>query len=201
MFGIFRSVMAESDERHPRSMQTKLRILHAAQRRFTQEGYERTTIRAVAVDADIDPSMVMRYFGSKEGLFAAAASFDLKLPDLALLPRKDRGKRLAQHYVWLWQRDATAGGLAILLRTAATNDDAAARMREIFRDQVMPIIAPVVPDAPSIRAVLIGSQLLGIAYCRYVIRMPALVKLDDGIIVSSLGRTIQRYLDGPLDPD
>jgi AcrR family transcriptional regulator len=193
--------MTESGERCPRSEQTKLRILHAAQRRFTQDGYERTTIRAVAGDADIDPSMVMRYFGSKDGLFAAAATFDLKLPDLSLLPRQDRGKRLAQHYVWLWTRDATAGGLAILLRTAATNDDAAARMREIFREQAMPVIAAVAPDAPALRAALIASQLLGMAYCRYVVRMPALTKLDDEIIVSTLGRTIQRYLDGPIERD
>jgi AcrR family transcriptional regulator len=193
--------MSDLNERYPRSEQTKLRILHAAQRRFMEDGYERTTIRAVAADADIDPSMVMRYFGSKEGLFAAAASFDLKLPDLSQLPRKDRGKRLAQHYVWLWERDATAGGLAILLRTAATNDDAARRMREIFRDQVLPVIAAVAPDAPSVRAVLIASQLLGMSYCRYVVRMPASAKLGDEIIVSTLGRTIQRYLDGPLESD
>jgi AcrR family transcriptional regulator len=193
--------MAESDEKCPRSEQTKLRILRAAQHRFTQDGYERTTIRAVAADADIDPSMVMRYFGSKDGLFAAAATFDLKLPDILLVPRRDRGRRLAQHYVWLWERDATAGGLAIMLRTAATNDDAAARMREIFQEQVMPMIAAVVPDAPAIRAVLIASQLLGLAYCRYVVKMPALVKLDDEVIVSTLGRTIQRYLDGPIERD
>ena len=83
--------------------------------------YERATIRAIATDADIDPSMGMRYFGSKDGLFAAAASFDL------------------------------------------------------------------------------ASQLLGMAYCRYVVKMPALIALDERVIVSKLGETIQRYLDGPID--
>jgi len=190
--------MAERRDRHPRSGLTRQRIVQAAQRRFSLDGYERTTIRAVAADAEIDPSMVMRYFGSKEGLFAAAACFDLKLPDLAAIPRKERGLRLAQHYLRLWGRDGQGGGLAILLRTAATNDGAAQRVREVFRGQVLPVITAAAPDAPALRAGLIASQLLGVAYCRHVVRMPALTTLDEGILAANLGRTIQRYLDGPI---
>jgi AcrR family transcriptional regulator len=93
--------MAGQRDRHRRSDQTKARILKAARRLFSAEGYERSTIRAVAADADIDPSMVMRYFTSKEGLFAAAASFDLDLPDLTGVPRSERGRRLAEHYLRL----------------------------------------------------------------------------------------------------
>jgi AcrR family transcriptional regulator len=55
-----------------RSRAARDAILTAARRRFTEEGYERTTIRTVAADAGIDPSMVMRYYGSKDGLFSAA---------------------------------------------------------------------------------------------------------------------------------
>jgi AcrR family transcriptional regulator len=190
--------MAEQHEKHPRSDRTKLRIVNAARRRFAEDGYERTTIRAVAADADIDPSMVIRYFGSKEGLFAVAASFDLDLPDLTAMPRKERGKRLVQHFLHLWERDAAGGGLAVLLRTAATNDSAAERVRKIFREQVFPAIAAVSPDAPSTRAALITSQFLGLAYTRHVVRIPELAMLEESIIVASLGRTIQRYLDGPI---
>jgi AcrR family transcriptional regulator len=182
----------------PRSAPTRRRILEAAQRQFAADGYERTTIRTVAAEADIDPSMVMRYFGSKEGLFAAAASFALELPDLAALPARQRGRALARHFLGLWGHPA-GGGLAILLRTAATNDGAAERIREVFRDQVVPTVAAVAPDAPAARAALISSQFLGIAYCRFVVGIPALVKLDDGVLLDALGRTIQRYLDGPLD--
>jgi AcrR family transcriptional regulator len=190
--------MADQHSEHGRSAKTRMRILQAAQRRFSTDGYERTTIRAVAADADIDPSMVMRYFGSKDGLFAAAASFDLDLPDLAALPRQQRGRRLAEHFLRLWEQAAAGGGLAILLRTAATNADAAQRIREIFRQQVFPAIAAVAPDEPATRAGLIASQLLGMAYCRYVVRMPALTALDEETLVANLGRTLQRYLDGPI---
>jgi AcrR family transcriptional regulator len=188
----------ETQEKQSRSEETKERILRAARRRFATDGYERATIRAVATDAEIDPSMVMRYFGSKEGLFAAAASFPLDLPDLSAVPRKKRGERLARHFLHLWQRDASGGGLAILLRTAATNDNAADRVVKIFHKQVLPAIAAVAPDAPAARAALVISQFLGVAFCRYVVGIPELTKLDDELLATSLGRTVQRYLDEPL---
>ncbi|MFD6811748.1 helix-turn-helix domain-containing protein, partial [Streptomyces anthocyanicus] len=63
-----------------RSDTTRAAILEAARERFAADGYERATIRAIARDAGIDPSLVMRYFGNKEGLFAAASEIDLALP-------------------------------------------------------------------------------------------------------------------------
>lgn len=191
--------MAEKRETRPRSAPTRRRILEAARRQFAADGYERTTIRTVAAEADIDPSMVMRYFGSKEGLFSAAASFELALPDLAALPTRQRGRALAQHFLNIWGHDPAGGGLAILLRTAATNDSAAERVREVFRDQVVPAIAAVAPDVPAARAALISSQLLGVAYCRFVVGIAEMVRFDDAILAVALGRTLQRYLDGPLD--
>src|SRR4051794_22954396 len=108
--------MAGQRRRPKRGDEKRRRIPAAAGRRFSEEGYERTTIRVVATDASIDPSMVMRYFGSKEGLFAAAAFFDLHLPDLTVVARAKRGESLARHYLDLW--DQAGGGLHILLRAA-----------------------------------------------------------------------------------
>src|SRR5690242_15802896 len=53
---------------------TEARILAAARQLFGEHGYDRTTIRAIATAAGSDPGLVMRYFGSKEKLFAQAAS-------------------------------------------------------------------------------------------------------------------------------
>jgi AcrR family transcriptional regulator len=61
----------------PRSEGTRRAILRAARSMFAARGFEQTTIRAVAAEADVDASMVMlRYFQSKAGLFAAAVSTD-----------------------------------------------------------------------------------------------------------------------------
>ena len=61
----------------PRSEGTRRAILHAARAMFAARGFEQTTIRAVAAEADVDASMVMRYFQSKAGLFTAAVTTDL----------------------------------------------------------------------------------------------------------------------------
>ena len=47
-----------------RSDATRAAILVAARERFASDGYERATIRSIAADADIDPSMVLRYYGN-----------------------------------------------------------------------------------------------------------------------------------------
>ncbi|MFL6088239.1 MAG: TetR/AcrR family transcriptional regulator, partial [Mycobacterium sp.] len=111
------------------SVETKAVILAAARQRFAESGFERATIRAIAADANIDPSMVMRYFGNKDELFAAAADFDLQIPDLSDVNRKQLGARLVAHFLDRWERDEA---LIVLLRSSTTNGEAAQRMRKIF---------------------------------------------------------------------
>jgi AcrR family transcriptional regulator len=175
------------------SENTKAVILAAARERFAADGYERATIRAVAAHAGIDPAMVMRYFGNKEKLFAAAADFDLQLPDLSTVPSDQVGNVLAAHFLQRWEAD---GALMVLLRTGVTNDDAAERMRAIFAGQLGPIVAELSGDpagAPQ-RAALAASQVLGMALCRYVLRLPPVVAMTHEEIVAWIGPTLQRYL-------
>lgn len=167
----------------------------AARERFATEGYERATVRAIAADAGIDPAMVMRYFGSKERLFAAAAEFDLRLPDLAAVPADEIGAVLVGHFLDRWEGDDT---LVALLRAGATNQAAAARMREIFASQLTTAIAAVCPDpaAASARAMLVASQMLGLALCRYVLQLPPAPAMQRNDILSWLAPTVQRYVTG-----
>jgi AcrR family transcriptional regulator len=204
----------EGEVQPRRSDRTRATILAAARRRFARDGYERATIRAIAADARIDPSMVMRYFGSKQQLFAAAADIDLRLPDLAGVPRSRLGERLVAHFLSRWEgplaeplSHGTQPGfddghvdeaLLVLLRAAVTNEDAAERMRTILLEQVAPAVATVAPDHPDARAGMVTSQVLGLALCRYVLRIPAITELDHDTLVARFGQTIQRYLTGPL---
>lgn len=168
-------------ERPRRSSETtKAAILGAARARFAEQGYERTTIRAVAADAGIDASMVMRYFGSKEQLFEAALAIDLHLPDFGSVPADQVPTRVVRHFLDRWEGDPTDDALLVLLRSAVTNEQAAARMRDIFARQVAPALAgalPPGPDAPA-RAALLSAQLLGLALARYLLRLPPALALD-----------------------
>lgn len=181
-----------------RSERTKAAILAAARERFAAVGYERATIRSIAAQAAIDPAMVMRYYRNKERLFAAAAKFDLRLPDLAALPRGTvggAGGGLVAHFLDRWESDDT---LMALLRAAVSHNVAAARMRAIFAKQVAPTVAALraEPATAATRAGLIGSQILGLALCRYVLRLPPVVALDRAEVIKWLGPTIQQYLTG-----
>lgn len=170
--------------------QTKAVILAAARERFAESGYEAATIRAIAADANIDPSMVMRYFGNKEQLFAAAAEFDLRFPDLSDLPPSELGASMVSHFLARWEDD---DALVVLLRSATTNADAAQRMTDIFAGQLLPAISKLVPDDAPRRAGLIATQVLGMALCRFVLRIPPVAAMSRVELVAWLGPTLQRY--------
>ncbi|AZM62280.1 MULTISPECIES: TetR family transcriptional regulator [unclassified Streptomyces] len=179
-----------------RSEATRAAILEAARERFAADGYERATIRAIAKDANIDPSMVMRYYGNKEGLFAAAVTIDLRLPDPAALPRDEAGRALVAHFLAMWEESEV---LTALLRVGTTNQAGAERMQGIFREQVLPLAQRFCPDPEQVpaRAALVSSQLLGFALTRYILRFPPAVALDTQEAAAWLAPTIQRYLTAP----
>ena len=173
---------------------TKSVILAAARQRFAESGFERATIRAIAADANIDPSMVMRYFGNKDQLFAAAADFDLQIPELTDVNRDQLGERLVTHFMNRWEGDEA---LVLLLRSSTTNPEAAQRMREIFAGQLLPAVTKLNPDAPARRAGLVATQVLGMALCRYVLQVPPVVGMSRDELIAWLAPTVQRYLADP----
>ncbi len=195
--------MTEQQARPRRSDATRTAILHAARARFAADGYQKATIRSIAADADIDPSMVMRYFGNKSGLFAAAVDVDLRLPGLADVARSRLGETLVRHFLSRWEGEPGSGALLMLLRSAASDESVAELTRTIFLDQLVPVVREVVtaPDEAARRAGLISSQMLGLALCRGILRLPAVVTMSADDITAWLGPTIQRYLIGQLPAD
>jgi len=186
--------MSAEQPRPRRSDATKAAILAAAREQFAASGYQGATIRAVAAAAGIDPAMVMRYFGNKEGLFAAAAEFDLRLPDLGHVPRSAVGAALVEHFLERWEGDET---LMALLRAAVTNDAASLRLQAIFATQLAPLVLRLSGEpraAAAARAGLIATQILGLALCRYVLKLPPVVALKRTEIVRRIGATVQGYL-------
>jgi AcrR family transcriptional regulator len=178
-----------------KSDRTKSAILAAARAAFTEKGYENTTIRAIAAAAEVDPALVMRYFGSKEQLFAVAAEFDVSAGYPVKIAHDDIGRTLAENYLRLWESEEQGQGLPLLLRSAASSEQAAARIREIFEKQTVPLIAAISGKAgASERAALVVSQTLGVALCRYILKIPPLAKMPRKKLVEEIGKTLQRYM-------
>lgn len=179
-----------------RSDATRAAILAAARERFASDGYERATIRAIARDADIDPSMVMRYYGNKAGLFAAASAYKVQLPDLTGLPPEEMGRAVVRRFLDMWETDET---LTALLRVGATNEAGAERMRGIWGEQVKPLVAAVcpAPEEAAERAALLSSQILGLALTRYVLRLPPAAAMAPERLEAWYGPIITRILLEP----
>ncbi|BBD41146.1 TetR family transcriptional regulator (plasmid) [Aminobacter sp. Y103A] len=108
-----------------KSERTRAAILEAARELFMEFGYQAATVRDVAHRASIDPAMVIRYFGSKEELFARAASIRLNVPQLQVVDSQAIGETLVRHFLNLWEGPESSCGMAVLLRSAASNEFAA----------------------------------------------------------------------------
>lgn len=170
------------------------RILDAARKIFAAEGYEGTTIRAVAADASINPSLVIRYFGSKEGLFAAIATLDFKADALALVTPEQLGEALVDHVLDLWEDKHDGAALAAMMRASITNDTARERVVAQFTSQIAQVFAIIGPKAFA-AAPFVATQILGLTMARYVWRIPPVTALSRATVVERVGQTVQRYLD------
>jgi AcrR family transcriptional regulator len=74
---------------------SRARILEAAQRAFAETGYSDTGIRDIAKLADTSSTLLLRYFGSKAGLFEAALTAAVPVETVLAHPRERFGEGLA----------------------------------------------------------------------------------------------------------
>lgn len=183
----------------PRSKPARERILAAGRRVFADNGFERATVRIIAAQAGVMPSMIIRYYGSKEGLFAAAIDFDLRLPDLAGLSADQAGALLVRHFLGRWSDPEHGEDLAILMRASLSHDVARARMQTIFETQLVTALVPICGDRSTLCAVLVASQMLGLAYTRFVVQLPATVAMQPDVLALAVCRTIAAYLSFDSD--
>ena len=190
--------------RRPGHEDTRGHLLAAARQLFGEHGYDATSLRAVARAAEVDPALVVHYFGSKAGLFAAALDLPVDLsavvPRIVAGPAEGVGERVVRFFLSVWEPPDGRERLLALVRGASSHDEAAATIREFFTEAVLtPVAAAIDRPDPQLRAALTGSQLVGLAMLRYVIRVEPITAADTDTLVAWLAPTVQRYLtgDGP----
>jgi broad specificity phosphatase PhoE len=83
-----------------------------------------------------------------------------------------------------------------LLRLSVTHPEGREKAIAIFSRQVRPLLLRVIRshDANATTA-LVATQLVGLAFLRYVLRLPAVVDLNEEYLVKRVGSTIQSYLE------
>ena len=196
--------MTQPRRRGPRAdvENTRGAVLEAARARFAEHGYEGTKLRDVANDADVDVALVSYFFGNKDGLFAAAMALPGNpaqvVEDLLRDGLDGIGERFLRTFLRLLD-DPSGSPMVALVRSAATNERAAALLRGFVERELLGRLAGAI-DAPrpELRAALAGSQIVGVIMARYVVRVEPIAGSDPETLVAAIGPTLQRYLTGDV---
>lgn len=187
--------------RRPGASGTRQAILEAARARFAADGYGGTTIRRVAAEAGVDPSLVMQFFGSKELLFGAVMSISpdamAQLSDAFNGPEDALGERLTRAYLRLFEGEPQhSEPLLAMLRAAITHEQAAAQLREFIQARLVQDMRPAYHDDPDMlaRVGIAASMLIGVIVARRIVQVPALTEQDSEALIARIAPAVQTVL-------
>jgi|RhiMethySRZTD1v2_1073278.scaffolds.fasta_scaffold38729_4 AcrR family transcriptional regulator len=185
--------------RRPGSPDTRGEIVEAARREFGAHGYDRTSMRAVARAAGVDPALIHHYFESKEDLLLSAMEvpFDPREVLGAVVdgPQDQIGQRLVRAVLGQWDDPQRQRRLLTIVRTAIASEAASHLLRDGLLRMILDQIAaiPGIDDARR-RGNLVASQLVGLLMTRYVVGIEPLASMPADEVVARIGPTVQRYL-------
>jgi AcrR family transcriptional regulator len=191
--------------RRPGPSGTRDDIIAAARKLFAQYGYRGATMRAIAAEAGVDAALIHHFFVSKEGVFAAAMEDAFPGEDAIATvvgPGMDGlSERLIRFFLSLWESEQTREPMLAVIRSAVSYDEAARMLAGFVTQRVLGNVVRAIeqPD-PELRATLVGSQLVGMAMIRYVIKVEPLASAPADTVVAALVPTVDRYLTGPIEP-
>lgn len=144
---------------------TKEAIKKAAQATFSKLGYDRATIRKIAVTAKVDPSLVIHFFKSKEQLFIASMQVPAPAMNfLEILKAHPKGEWADLASEMILENTAALTHLSGVLRAAATEPRAAKQLAMIYQNQYLTNFKVLKLDNPELRATLISSLMTGLAF-------------------------------------
>jgi AcrR family transcriptional regulator len=185
--------------RRPGSPETREHIVAVARQAFGARGYDATSLRSIAAEADVDPGLLIHYFGTKEGVFRAALEVTIQ-PDqlfagLEGLDRSEMAEQIVRRYLSMLDRPEARDVVMGLVRSAVSNEHAADMLRDLLLQALLTSLVPLMakPDA-QLRASLIVAQLIGIAMLRHVARAEQVVRAKDEKLVKLVGPAIGQYL-------
>ncbi|RFA10244.1 TetR family transcriptional regulator [Subtercola boreus] len=190
--------------RRPGPNDTRGAILDAARSRFAADGYAAATIRRIALDAGVDAALVMRFYGSKDDLFAAAMSVPTdalqRLANAFDGPTEQLGERVTRAYLTLWEGSPSEyEPLLAMFRSAVNHEQAAAQLREFLQARFVEGIVPRLGDVPdaALRVSAASSLLLGVVVGRRIVKVQPVVEEDLETLVKLIAPAVQIVLAGP----
>lgn len=180
--------------RRPGAPATREAILAAARAEFAT-GYTAASVRAVARRAGVDPALVYHYFSDKAGLFVAC--FELPADPRTIQHQASGatldGARIVEAFLAQWEPAGQTPGASFVTLTQAVSSapEAARALREFLTERVW-ANRPDGMSPESMRVVsLVSSQLLGLAWTRYIVRMEPIASASRHEVARWVGPSIE----------
>lgn len=182
---------------------TREAIAAAARQQFAEHGYRRTSLRAIAAQAGVDPRLVLHFYGSKQALFVAVV--DLPFEPAQVFERllgsgePGVGRRLAEFVLSVLGDPDSNPVLTGMVRAAASEQDAAHMIRETVTGRLlMPLARHVGRDHPELRAALVAAQIVGLVMARHIVGVDPLARASGAQLVDAIAPVFEHYLTGDL---
>jgi AcrR family transcriptional regulator len=189
--------------RPPGTSDTRERILTSARELFARNGIDKTSIRAVAAAAGVDPALVHHYYGTKTQLFAAAIHIPIDpmqiIGPLQQIPVEEIGYTLPSLLLPLWDSEMGKGFIATLRSILAGSDPSL--VRSFLQEVITKEVGSRVDDPPGsgpVRVQFVASQLVGVVMARYILELDPFKSLPVEQIAETIAPNLQRYLTGEL---
>jgi AcrR family transcriptional regulator len=197
---------ARRSGRRPGESGTRAAILAAARRQFAEIGYDRTSMRSIAAEAEVDQRLVAYFFGSKPQLFVA--SVEMPYDPAATISRlfagdlETLGAELASLMVGMLEDPGARERIVGLVRAAAA-EPAAAHLLQQMRERTFqafggPIVDALGPEEAELRVALIHLQFDGLVMTRYANGAEPLASLPPDQLIATLAPLLQQCVNGPI---
>jgi AcrR family transcriptional regulator len=178
-------------------------IIRAAKQCFAAKGYDRATMREIGLLANVDPSLIVHYFGSKEALFAESVIIDvpdLNIPSrLAAVPPERWGMTLADIFVNIADNNEWFKTLIGVLRAAASEPKAAEMVAQIFRTAIIDKFVLLGVSNANQRATMLVSLMIGVAVTGHIVGLDQFITAPPELRRALMAACIQPILTGPID--
>lgn len=189
--------------RPPGTSDTRERILASARDLFARNGIDKTSIRAVAAAAGVDPALVHHYYGTKTKLFASAIHIPIDpmevIVPLRETPVEELGHKLPSILLSIWDSEMGKGFIAELRSLLAGND--VTLIRSFLQEVIAVEVGSRVDNPPGtgrIRVQFVASQLVGVVMARYILELDPFKSLPVDKVAETIAPNLQRYLTGDL---
>lgn len=178
---------------------TRDAIVAAARTRFAAGGFAGASLRSIAHDAGVDPSLIRHYFGGKAGLLVATMELPFnpleRLAEVMIGGRHGLAERLLQTFLASW--DPHRDVFSAIFRTQIVGVHGESPVQMLLLNVVTRTVTEALEgEDAALRASLVASQLLGLAMLRYIIELKPLATAPVDDVVQHYAKPMQILIDG-----